>query len=277
MKGLPRSRLPGFPLALGYTLLYLSLIVLIPLSAVFARSFSGGWEGFRAAAFHPRALASYRLTILTALAGASVNAVFGFLAAWVLVRYRFFGRKVLDACVDLPFALPTAVSGIALAWVYSPQGWIGRFLDHAGLPVAFTPLGIAVALTFVGLPFVIRTLQPALLDLDSEMEEAAANLGASRRQVFGRLLLPALLPSLLTGFALAFARALGEYGSVIFIAGNMPMRTEIAPLLVVIKLEEFDTAGAAAVAAILMVMAFAMLLFINLAQWRAGRRHLRGA
>ncbi len=270
------SVVPGFGLTLGFAVLYLSLIALIPLSALFFKSATLGWEGFWQTVTTPRVVAACRLSFGAALLGAGLNAVFGFAVAWTLVRYRFPGRKIVDAVIDLPFALPTAVSGIALTTIYAPGGWIGRILAPLGLKVAFTPLGVAVALTFIGLPFVVRTLQPALEDLDASLEEAAASLGADRLQTFRRIILPAVLPALLTGFALAFARALGEYGSVVFISGNMPMKTEIAPLLIVAKLEQYDYAGATAIAVVLLVFSFLLLLAINLLQRWSGRRHMRG-
>lgn len=264
--------LPGFGLTLGFTLLYLSLIVLLPLAGLLLKSATAGWAQIWQTIAAPRALASYRLSLLASLAGALINAFFGFIVAWVLVRYRFPGRRVIDACVDLPFALPTAVSGIALTFLYSSHGWLGRHLEPLGIKVAFTPLGIVIALTFIGLPFVVRTLQPTLEELDAEVEEAAASLGASRWQTFRRVILPAVLPALLTGFALSFARALGEYGSVVFIAGNMPMRTEITPLLIIIKLEQYDYAGATAIAMVMLGASFLMLFLVNLLQWWTTRR-----
>ena len=264
--------LPGFGLALGYTILYLSLIVLIPLSATFFKSAGLGWDAFWATISAPRVLASLRLSFGASLAAALINAVFGLLVAWVLVRYRFVGRRVCDALVDLPFALPTAVAGIALTAVYAGNGWLGQYLEPLGIKVAFTPLGVIVALTFIGLPFVVRTVQPVLEDLEPELEEAAATLGANRLQTFQRILLPAVWPALLTGFTLAFARAVGEYGSVIFIAGNMPMVSEITPLLIIIKLEQYDYPGATSVAVVMLVISFALLLLINLLQWWSGRR-----
>jgi len=263
------SVLPGFDLALGFALTYLCLIVLIPLSAVFLRTAGAGWEGFVAAAFSPRVLASYRLTFGAALLAALLNAAFGLLVAWVLVRYRFPAHRLVDALVDLPFALPTAVAGIALTTLYAANGWIGRWLP---VKVSYTPLGVFVALTFIGLPFVVRTVQPVLEDVRVELEEAAATLGATRGQAFRRVVLPALAPALLTGFALAFARALGEYGSVIFIAGNMPMVSEITPLLIVAKLEQYDYAGATSIAVVMLATAFALLLSINLLQAWARKR-----
>jgi len=266
------SVLPGFGLALGFSLLYLSLVVLIPLSATFLKSATLGWEAFWTTISAPRVLASLRLSFGAALVAALFNAVFGLLVAWVLVRYRFPGRRLADAMVDLPFALPTAVAGIALTAVYAGNGWIGQFLEPLGIQVAFTPLGVVVALTFIGLPFVVRTVQPVLEDLEPELEEAAATLGANRLQTFRRVILPAVTPALLTGFTLAFARAVGEYGSVIFIAGNMPMVSEIAPLLIIIKLEQYDYAGATSVAVVMLLISFALLLLINLLQWWSARR-----
>lgn len=260
------SVLPGFGLSLGYTLAYLSLIVLLPLAAVFAKTTALGWHEFVEVGFSGRALAAYRLSFSTAMLAASINALFGLIIAWVLVRYDFAGKKLVDALIDLPFALPTAVAGIALTTLYAPMGWIGQYLTPFGLKVAYTPLGIIVALVFVGLPFVVRQVQPVLQDLGGEVEEAAATLGARRRQTFIRVILPAILPSLLTGFALAFARALGEYGSVIFIAGNMPFKSEIAPLLIIVQLEQYNYAGATSIATIMLATAFAILLLINLLQ-----------
>ena len=272
----PRSVLPGFGLTLGYTMVYLSLLVLIPLSAVFIRSFGLGWGHFWQAVTAPRVLASLRLSFGASLLAASINAVFGLLVAWVLVRYTFPWKRIIDAAVDLPFALPTAVAGIALTALYAPNGWLGSLLQPMGVKVAFTPLGIVVAMTFIGLPFVVRTLQPVLEDLDNEVEQAAATLGASGAQTFARVILPALWPALLTGFALAFARAVGEYGSVIFIAGNMPMKSEIAPLLIITKLEQYDYAGATAIAVVMLVLSFAVMLGINALQgWALARNGAR--
>jgi len=265
------SVLPGFGLTLGYTLFYLSLIVLIPLVGLLLRPLGLGWDGFWHVVFDPRVRAALELSFGASLIAAAINGLLGGVVAWVLVRYDFPGRRIVDAMVDLPFALPTAVAGIALAALYAPNGWIGALLEPLGIKVAFTRLGILIALTFIGLPFVVRTLEPVLQDMDPEFEEAAAVLGASRFQSFWRVILPAVLPALLTGVALAFARAAGEYGSVIFIAGNMPMRSEIAPLLIVAKLEEYDYAGAAAIGVAMLAVSFAMLLFINLLQ----RWHLR--
>ncbi|TCO81041.1 sulfate transport system permease protein [Plasticicumulans lactativorans] len=266
-----RYVLPGFRLALGYALLYLGLIVLIPLAATFLKAFTLSWDAFWAAVASPRVLATYRLTFGAALLGAVINAVFGLLVAWVLVRYAFPGKRLVDALVDLPFALPTAVAGIALTALYAGNGWIGQYLPFK---VAFTPLGVVVALTFIGLPFVVRTVQPVLEDLEHDVEEAAAVLGASRWQTFRRVIFPALAPALLTGFTMAFARAVGEYGSVIFIAGNVPMVSEITPLIIISKLEQYDYAGATAVAVVMLVLSFALLLLINLLQWWSGRRRI---
>jgi len=267
------SVVPGFGLTLGFTLFYLSLIVLIPLSATFLRTSQMGWPAFWEAVASPRVVSSYRLTFGASLLAALVNLVFGMITAWVLVRYRFPGRRLVDALVDLPFALPTAVAGIALTAVYSTHGWIGRIIEPLGLKVAFTPIGVWVALTFIGLPFVVRTLQPVLEDMERDVEEASGSLGANRWQTFWRVLLPPLFPPLLTGFALAFARAVGEYGSVVFISGNMPMRTEITPLLIVTKLEQYDYAGATAIAVVMLVVSFLLLLLINLLQWWSRRRY----
>lgn len=272
-----RSILPGFGLTLGFTLLYLSLIVLIPLSATFLKASSLTWPQFWHIVSAPRAVASYRLTFGASFIGASINLVFGLLVAWVLVRYEFPLKGLLDSIVDLPFALPTAVAGIALTTIYSSHGWIGRYLDPLGIKAAYSPLGVAIALTFIGLPFVVRTVQPVLEDLDKDVEEAAASLGASRRQTVVRVILPAVLPAALAGFAMAFARAVGEYGSVVFISGNMPMRTEITPLLIMTKLEQYDYAGATAIAVVMLVVSFVMLLAINLLQRWAMQRQRSGA
>jgi sulfate transport system permease protein len=264
------SVLPGFDLALGFTLLYLSFIVLIPLSAAFLKTATMTWPAFWNTVTSPRVLASYKLTFGTSLAAALLNAFFGLVVAWVLVRYRFPGKRVVDALVDLPFALPTAVAGIALTALYAQNGWVGQWLPFK---VSFTPLGVFVALTFIGLPFVVRTLQPVLEDLHREIEEAAATLGASRWQTFSRVIFPIITPALLTGFALAFSRALGEYGSVIFIAGNMPMVSEITPLLIITKLEQYDYTGATAIAVVMLVTAFVLLLAINgLQAWTRARQ-----
>ena len=266
-----QSVLPGFGLTMGFTLLYLSLIVMIPLSGLFLKSASLNWSEFWKTVSDPRVVASYRLTFGASLVGALINAVFGLIVAWVLVRYSFPGKKIVDALVDLPFAMPTAVSGIALTMIYSQNGWIGQFFKPLGIKVAYTPLGVIVALTFIGLPFVVRTLQPALEDMETGVEEAAASLGASRWQTFIKVILPMIFPALLTGFALAFARALGEYGSVIFISGNLPGKTEVISLLIVIKIEEYKYAQAAAIAVVTLSASFAILLLINLVQWWSRR------
>jgi sulfate transport system permease protein len=274
-----RSRngvLPGFELTLGFSILYLSLLVLIPLSALFFRTASLSAADFFAAVASPRAVAAYELSFGASLAAALVNAGFGLVLAWVLTRYRFPGRELIDAFVDLPFALPTAVAGITLTTLLAKNGWLGRILEPLGIHAAYTPLGVTIALTFIGLPFVVRSVQPVLEDLESETEEAAASLGADRLQTFRRVLLPALWPALVTGSALAFARSLGEYGSVVFISGNMPLRTEIVPLLIVTKLEQYDYAGATAIATVMLVSSFALLLGINALQ-AIGRRRLAGA
>ncbi|MBI1921041.1 MAG: sulfate ABC transporter permease subunit CysT [Geobacter sp.] len=265
------SVIPGFGPTLGYTIFYLSLIVLIPLSALVIKSTDLSWQQFVGAVTADRVLASYRVTFGAALMAAAANAFFGVLVAWVLVRYRFPGKRLVDALVDLPFALPTAVAGITLATVYSSNGWLGRYLEPRGIKVAFTPVGIFVAMTFIGLPFVVRTVQPVLEELESEVEEAAVCLGACRWQTFSRVLFPTLLPSVLTGFALAFARAVGEYGSVIFIAGNMPMVSEITPLLIITKLEQYDYAGATAIASVMLGASFILLFAVNLLQWWSRR------
>ena len=266
------SVIPGFGLTLGLSLSWLTLIVLIPLAMIFIRSAGMGWTEFLAVGFSDRALAAYRLSFGTAAAAGLVNAVFGLLVAWVLVRYAFPGKRVVSALVDLPFALPTAVAGIALTALYAPNGWIGQYLEPLGIKVAFTSLGITVALIFIGLPFVVRSVEPVLADLGKEVEEAAATLGANRLQTFVRVIFPAIAPALLTGFALAFARGVGEYGSVIFISGNMPGLTEIAPLLIVTQLEQFSYDGATAIATVMLVASFAVLLFINLIQIANRRR-----
>ena len=267
------SVLPGFGLSLGITLTALSLIVLIPLAGLFVKAASAGPADIWAVATSPRTLAALRLSFLGAFFAAAVNTVFGLLLAWVLVRYEFPGRRFLDAAVDLPFALPTAVAGISLAAIYAPNGWIGAWLAPLGVKVAYTPLGVMVALVFIGLPFVVRTVQPVLEEANSDIEEAAALLGASRWRTITRVILPPLVPAVLTGFVLAFARAVGEYGSVIFIAGNVPMVSEIAPLLIVIRLEQFDYAGAAVVASIMLILSFALILAVNLIQAAARRRY----
>ena len=266
------SVLPGFGITLGFAVAYLSIIVLLPLSALVLRPATLGLDGFLGVLTDSRVLAALRLSFGAAAIAALVNAFFGLIVAWILVRYDFPGKRIVDALVDLPFALPTAVAGIALATIYAPNGWIGGLVAPLGIKIAFTPLGVLLALVFIGLPFVVRSLQPVLQDLDREVEEAAVSLGASRWQTFWLVILPAILPALLTGFALAFARAVGEYGSVIFIAGNMPLVSEIAPLLIVIKLEQFDYAGAAAIGVIMLVASFLILLLINLVQ-RWSRRH----
>jgi sulfate transport system permease protein len=267
-----RSVLPGFGLSFGFSLFYLSLLVLVPLSMLFWKTGSGGWEHFVKAAFSPRAMASYKVTFGTSLAAAIVNLFAGLLVAWVLVRYSFWGKSIVDALVDMPFALPTAVGGIALVTAYAPNGLIGK---HFGMKIAYTPIGITIALIFISLPFVVRTVQPVLQELDSQLEEAASSLGAGRWATFRRVIFPYIWPALLTGFALGFARAIGEYGSVVFIAGNQPMKTEIAPLLIITKLEEYDYTGATAIAVVMLVVSFLLLLSINGLQWWTQRR-LRG-
>lgn len=273
LKWRKHSVLPGLGLTLGYSIFYLCLVVLIPLSALLFKSANLGWSDFWQTVSDPRVIASYKITFTTSAVAAVVNAVFGFIVAWILVRYQFPGKKFVDALVDLPFALPTAVSGIALTAIYSETGWIGQYLAPLGIKTAFSPLGITIALTFIGLPFVVRTLQPALEDLEYENEEAAASLGANRFQTFRYVIFPAVLPSLLTGFALSFARALGEYGSVVFISGNMPMRTEITSLLIISKLEQYDYAGATAIALVMLLSSFLLLLAINAIGWWSSQRH----
>jgi sulfate transport system permease protein len=268
--------MPGFHLSLGFTLFYLGLIVLIPLSAVFLKTFTMTWPAFWDAVTSDRVVASYRLTFGASLLAALMNVIFGGIVAWVLVRYRFPGKKIIDALVDLPFALPTAVAGIALTALYSSNGWIGQYLALIGIKVAFTPLGVLIALTFIGLPFVVRTVQPVLEDVERELEEAAASLGANAFQTFARVIFPAVAPSLLTGFALSFARATGEYGSVIFIAGNMPMVSEITPLFIVTKLEQYDYAGATAIAVVMLLVSFILLLTINALQAWSRKRGQAG-
>ena len=270
------SVLPGFGLSLGYTLMYLSLIVLIPLAGTFLKASSLSWAQFWQVVSASRAVASYQLSFGASLIAAMLNVIFGIVVTWVLVRYHFPGKQIIDAIVDLPFALPTAVAGIAFTSLYSRNGWIGQHLESAGIQVAFTPIGVVLVLTFIGLPFVVRTVQPVLEDIEPEIEEAAATLGAHRLQTFTRVILPTVWPALLAGFAMAFARAVGEYGSVIFIAGNMPMRTEITPLLIVTKLEQYDYAGATALAVVMLLISFVLLLFINLLQWwTAKRQHIQ--
>jgi sulfate transport system permease protein len=263
--------LPGFKLTLGYTLLYLGLIVLIPLSAVFIKTSTLTWAQFSHTVFSPQALAAYRLSFGASLFAALINAVFGLIIAWVLVRYNFFGKKIVDALVDLPFALPTAVAGITLATLYSPNGWIGQSFTPFGIKIAYTQLGVFVALTFIGLPFIVRTVQPVLEDFDPELEDAAASLGANRWQIFWRVIIPTLTPALLTGFALAFARALGEYGSVVFISSNIPMKTQIVPLLIMSELDGFQYAKATALAVVMLVISFLILLAVNVLQWWSNR------
>ena len=270
--------LPGFGLTLGLTISYLCLVVLIPLSMAFLQAKSMTWEAFSMAVTRPSAVAAFKLTIWTALAASFVNVIFGVVIAWTLARYRFPGRRIIDGLIDLPFALPTAVAGIVLTTVYSANGWIGQYIEPHGIKVAFEPLGIVVALVFIGIPFVVRTVQPVLEDLDAEIEEAAASLGASRFTTFTRVIAPLVLPAVLTGFAMAFARALGEYGSVVFISGNIPMKTEIAPLIIMSKLEQFNVPGATAIAVVMLVFSFLMLLMINgLQSWSSRRTGVRGA
>lgn len=271
------SVLPGFGLTMGYTLLYLSLIVLIPLSALVLKSFTLGLGHFWQTVTDPRVVASYKLTFGASLVAALINAVFGFVVAWTLVRYSFPFKRVVDAIVDLPFALPTAVSGIALTTIYARNGWIGQYLEPLGIKAVFSPLGVTIALTFIGLPFVVRTLQPALQELEPEIEEAAASLGATRLQAFVRVIVPTVLPALLTGFALAFARAVGEYGSVVFISANIPFKTEIGATLIVTKLEQYDYSGATAIAVVMLLVSFGVLLGINALQWWTTHRYRRAA
>ncbi len=266
------SVIPGFRITLGFTIIYLCLIVLIPLAGLPVRASAMGWEAFWRTVTDPRVVASYSLTLYTSFLAACVNGVFGLVVAWVLVRYEFPGRRLVDAMIDLPFALPTAVAGITLTTLYAPNGWLGRPLAAYDIRVAFTPTGITVALIFIGLPFIIRSLQPVMQDLDVELEEAATSLGANRWQVIWRVIVPYLLPAWLTGVALAFARAIGEYGSVVFIAGNMPMRTEISPLLIITKLEQFDYGGATAIALVMLLLSFTLLLAINALQGWTTRR-----
>lgn len=273
-----RSRvLPGFGLSLGFTLAYLSLIVLIPLSAVFIKSLGIGWDGLWEILSSERILKSLQLSFSAAIIAALINVVFGLLLAWCLVRYSFPGKRIIDALVDLPFALPTAVAGIALTSLYAPTGWIGQYLEPIGIQVAYTPIGITLALIFIGIPFVVRTVQPVLSDLETELEEAASALGANRFQIVTKIIFPILLPALITGFALAFARGVGEYGSVIFIAGNQPFKTEIAPLMIISRLEEYDYAGATTIAVVMLLISFVMLFLINLLQAWASRRTGRAA
>ena len=266
MKSKKKRVLPGFGLSLGFTTLYISLLVLIPLSMVFIETSKLGWGEFIEIVTSERVLHSYKISFGTAIAAAAINAVFGFIVAWVLVRYSFPGKRILDALIDLPFALPTAVAGITLTTLYSTNGWIGQFFEPLNIKIAFTPLGITIALTFIGLPFIVRMVQPVLQDIEKEVEEAAESLGASRFQIFRKVIFPEVFPALLSGFSLAFARGLGEYGSVVFIAGNMPMKTEIAPLMIMTKLEQFDYAGATAIAVVMMIISFLCLIMINLIQ-----------
>ncbi|PWW37054.1 sulfate ABC transporter permease subunit CysT [Chromohalobacter israelensis] len=268
----PRSVIPGFGLTMGFSLFYLGLIFLIPVAGLLIFTATMSWSDFWSAISHPQVVASYKLSFGASLAGAAINLVFGMLVAWVLVRYTFPGKRIIDALVDLPFALPTAVAGISLVTLYATTGWVGQYLNVFGIKVAYTQLGVVIALTYIGLPFVVRTVQPVLEDLEAELEEASASLGASRFTTIRRVILPALLPAALTGFALAFARALGEYGSVVFISGNLPYRTEITPLLIVAKIEQFDYHGAAAIGTVMLLAAFLLLLLINGLQWWASRR-----
>ncbi len=268
-----QSVIPGFGLTMGLTIFYITLLVLIPVSMVFINSSSIGLASFWEIASSERVVASLKVSFSTAFLAATINAVFGLLMAWVLERYTFPGKKIIDGLIDLPFALPTAVAGISLTTLYAPNGWIGRFFEPLGIKISYTPMGITIALVFISFPFVIRTVQPVLQSFDTEVEEAAACLGANRFQTFYKVIIPELLPALITGFALSFARALGEYGSVVFISGNMPMRTEITPLLIRTKLEQYDYAGGTAVAAIMLIISFLMLLIINLFQWWASNRH----
>jgi sulfate/thiosulfate transport system permease protein len=265
--------LPGFGLSMGYTLIYLSLIVLIPVAVLFLKTTTVTFAEFWQTVTDVRVVASFKLTFFTSFVAAVVNAVFGTLIAWVLVKYEFFGKRLIDALVDLPFALPTAVAGIALTTIYAPNGWIGQYFEPLGIKIAFTQLGIIIALTFIGLPFVVRSVQPVLQDFDSQYEEAATTLGANSLQIFVKIIFPAIFPALLTGFALAFARALGEYGSVVFISGNMPMKTEIVPLLIITKLEQYDYAGAAAIASVMLLFSFLILFVINFWQWKSAKKH----
>ena len=265
--------LPGFGLSMGYTIAYLSLIVMIPIAALFLKTTSMSLSDFWQTVTNDRVVASFKLTFLTSLIAALVNAVFGTLIAWVLVRYEFYGKRIIDAMVDLPFALPTAVAGIALTAIYAPNGWIGQYFEPYGIKIAFTQVGIIIALIFISLPFVVRSVQPVLQDLDAQYEEAAATLGANSSQTFVKIIFPAIWPALLTGFALAFARALGEYGSVVFISGNMPMKTEIVPLLIITKLEQYDYAGAAAIASVMLLLSFFLLFLINVWQWKSAKKY----
>lgn len=265
--------LPGFGLSMGYTVIYLSLIILIPIAVLFLKASTLSMSEFWNTVTDERVVASYKLTLYTSFVAATVNAVFGTLIAWVLVRYKFFGKRVVDAFVDLPFALPTAVAGIALTSIYAPNGWIGHYFATVGIKIAYTQIGIMIALTFIGLPFVVRSVQPVLQELDQQYEEAASTLGANSVQIFLKIILPAIFPAILTGFALAFARGLGEYGSVVFISGNMPMKTEIVPLLIITKLEQFNYAGAAAIASVMLLFSFILLFLINFWQWKMAKKH----
>ncbi len=269
-----RSILPGFGLTMGFTVFYLCLLVLIPLSTLFIKSAAVGWDKYLAIISHPRALASYRLSFGASLIASVLNICFGFVVAWVLVRYRFPAKKFMDALVDVPFALPTAVAGISLTMIYAPTGWIGKWLLPAGIKTAYSPLGVVIALIFISLPFAVRTIEPVLQEIEKESEEAAASLGANRWQIFSRVIFPAVLPAVLTGFALCFARALGEYGSIVFISGNMPFKTEIAPFLIVTKLEQYDYSGATAIGSVMLVASFLLLFTINGLQWWS--RKVRG-
>lgn len=271
--GKRHSVLPGFGITLGFSLFYLGLVLLLPVAALLLYTLNMSWDSFWSAVSHPQVVASYKLSFGAALIGALINLVFGGLVAWVLVRYRFPGKRAIDALVDLPFAMPTAVAGIALVTLYASTGWVGRYLEVFDVRIAYSQLGVVIALTYIGLPFVVRTVQPVIKDLDAELEEASAIMGASRLTTLRRVVLPALLPALLTGFSLAFARAVGEYGSVIFIAGNMPYQTEITPLLVVAKAEQYDYQGAAAIGTVMLLAAFLLLLMINGLQWWSSRRH----
>lgn len=275
MKSKKKRVLPGFGLSLGFTTLYLSLLVLIPLSMVFIQTSQLGWGEFIDVVTSERVVHSYKISFGTAFAAAAINAIFGLLVAWVLVRYSFPGKRILDALIDLPFALPTAVAGITLTTLYATNGWIGQFLEPLNIKVAFTPLGITVALIFIGLPFIVRMVQPVLVDIEKEVEEAAESLGASRFQIFRKVIFPELLPALLSGFSLAFARGLGEYGSVVFIAGNIPMKTEIAPLMIMTKLEQFDYAGATAIAVVMLIISFLCLIIINIIQMWSRKSQLQ--
>jgi sulfate transport system permease protein len=265
--------LPGFGLSMGYTVIYLSLIILIPIAVLFLKATTISFDEFWKTVTDDRVVASYKLTFYTSFIAASVNAIFGTLIAWVLVRYDFYGKRFMDALVDLPFALPTAIAGIALTTLYAPNGWIGKIFEPMGIKIAFTPLGIIIALIFIGLPFVVRSVQPVLQDFDHQYEEAASTLGAGSIQIFFKIILPAIFPAIITGFALAFARALGEYGSVVFISGNMPMKTEIVPLLIITKLEQFNYAGAAAIAAVMLIFSFLLLFLINFWQYKQSKKH----